>query len=302
MPDREGALQEAAEAVARAGGLLVAAGAGMGVDSGLPDFRGTEGFWRAYPPIARLGLRFEQMANPRHFADDPALAWGFYGHRLGLYRQTEPHEGFHLLRRWAAGAPAGGFVFTSNVDGHFQRAGFGEDGIVECHGSILHLQCSRPCDEAVWEVGEEEVRVDLSTFRAKPPLPACPDCGAVARPNVLMFGDWHWIARRTEEQEARLRAWLSRVEQADGPLVVIELGAGTAVPTVRLTAEHLARQAGATLVRINPREPESPAAGISLPMTALDALGAIDRLLGAAAARTGGRAAESAGRTGAAGG
>ena len=34
--------------------LLVAAGAGMGVDSGLPDFRGDEGFWRAYPPFAAL--------------------------------------------------------------------------------------------------------------------------------------------------------------------------------------------------------------------------------------------------------
>lgn len=295
MPDREGALHEAAEAVDRAGALLIAAGAGMGVDSGLPDFRGTEGFWRAYPPIARLGLRFEQMANPRHFADDPALAWGFYGHRLGLYRQTEPHEGFHVLRRWAADRPADGFVFTSNVDGHFQRVGFGEDAVVECHGSILHLQCGRPCGEAIWAAGEEEVRVDLSTFRAAPPLPACPDCGAVARPNVLMFGDWHWIPRRTEEQEARLRAWLSRAEQADGPLVVVELGAGTAVPTVRLTAEHLARRPGATLVRINPREPECPPGGISLSMTALDALRAIDGLLGAAPGETAGMTGVSGG-------
>ncbi len=302
MSEREGELRAAAEAVARAGALLIAAGAGMGVDSGLPDFRGTEGFWRAYPPFARLGLRFEQMANPRHFADDPALAWGFYGHRLGLYRKTEPHEGFRILRRWSAAAPAGGFVFTSNVDGHFQRAGFGDDAIVECHGSILHLQCSRPCGEAVWEADEEGVRVDSSTFRAVPPLPTCPDCGAVARPNVLMFGDWHWVAGRTEKQEARMRSWLARAEHADGPLVVIELGAGTAVPTVRLTAEHLARRPGTTLVRINPREPACPPGGIPLATTALDALRAVDRLLGAAEAEPAPRLAERARSTEAPGG
>ena len=74
--------------------LLVAAGAGIGVDSGLPDFRGTEGFWRAYPPLANLGIRFEEMANPRWFYDNPSLAWGFYGHRLQKYKTTIPHEAF----------------------------------------------------------------------------------------------------------------------------------------------------------------------------------------------------------------
>lgn len=295
MPQREGELRAAAEAVARAGGLLIAAGAGMGVDSGLPDFRGSEGFWRAYPPFARLGLRFEQVANPRHFAEDPSLAWGFYGHRLGLYRETEPHEGFHTLRRWAAATPAGGFVFTSNVDGHFQRAGFGEESVVECHGSILHLQCSRPCGEAIWEAGEVGVRIDASTFRAAPPLPVCPDCGAVARPNVLMFGDWHWLASRTEAQEARMQSWLARVERSDGPLVVIELGAGTAVPTVRLTAEHLARRPGAVLVRVNPREPGCPPGGIALAAPALEALRAIDRILRTERAGPAARVAEASG-------
>jgi hypothetical protein len=53
----------AAEEVRSADALLITAGAGMGVDSGLPDFRGTQGFWRAYPAIAKLGLSFQQMAN-----------------------------------------------------------------------------------------------------------------------------------------------------------------------------------------------------------------------------------------------
>ena len=85
-PEAQAAITRAADAIRRADALLVAAGAGMGVDSGLPDFRGPEGFWRAYPPYRALGLRFEQMASPHTFARDAHLAWGFYGHRLNLYR------------------------------------------------------------------------------------------------------------------------------------------------------------------------------------------------------------------------
>ena len=95
------ALARAAGAIASAEYLLIAAGAGMGVDSGLPDFRGPQGFWRAYPAFEKLGLRFEEIADAQWFDDDPHLAWGFYGHRLNLYRATRPHEGFEFLLRWA---------------------------------------------------------------------------------------------------------------------------------------------------------------------------------------------------------
>ena len=276
--DVEEAVGRAARAVGEAKALVVTAGAGMGVDSGLPDFRGTEGFWRAYPPFAELGLRFEEMANPSHFSRDPHLAWGFYGHRLNLYRDSVPHPGFEVLRRWVLRAAHGGFVFTSNVDGHFQRAGFSPARVVECHGSILHLQCSGPCSDMIWSADGIEVEVDRKTFRAAEPLPRCPACGEVARPNVLMFGDWLWIARRTAEQEARFRAWLDGLGET-GDLTVVELGAGTSVPTVRLTSEHLHRRPRARLVRINPREPEAPQGAVSLPMRAREALEAIDALL-----------------------
>src|SRR3954468_13166449 len=117
-------LAQAADAVRTADALLVGAGAGVGVDSGLPDFRGDEGFWNAYPPYRHLGLSFVDLADPRWFEEDPALAWGFYGHRLNLYRATRPHDGFARLRDWGEACPLGAFVFTSNVDGQFQRAGF----------------------------------------------------------------------------------------------------------------------------------------------------------------------------------
>ena len=91
-------IHAAAQLIADADALLVGAGAGMGVDSGLPDFRGTEGFWRSYPALGQRGLKFYEVANPRTFDTDPALAWGFYGHRLALYRGTKPHAGFEIIR------------------------------------------------------------------------------------------------------------------------------------------------------------------------------------------------------------
>jgi len=88
-PDPE-MLEYAARTIGSAEAMVITAGAGMGVDSGLPDFRGPEGFWRDYPPFAKLGLSFEQLATPGWFERDPALAWGFYGHRLERYRRTTP--------------------------------------------------------------------------------------------------------------------------------------------------------------------------------------------------------------------
>ena len=248
--------------VANTEAVLVTAGAGMGVDSGLPDFRGTEGFWRAYPPIAKLRLRFEEMANPRWFVEDPELAWAFYGHRLQLYRETEPHRGFVLLRDLIAAKRGEGFVFTSNVDGQFQKAGFDEKGIYEVHGSIHHLQCLENCSDANWP-NEEDIPVDMERFRALH-IPRCPRCGAVARPNILMFGDWGFNPARSEAQALRFKAWLARNRTRS--LVIIEIGAGTVVPTVRRQGEAIAASLPeARLIRINPREPQiDPALGWGL--------------------------------------
>jgi NAD-dependent SIR2 family protein deacetylase len=274
-------LRQAAEAIAGADALLIAAGAGMGVDSGLPDFRGDRGFWNAYPAYDKLGLNFVSLANPHWFDRDPALAWGFYGHRLSLYRSTSPHAGFQLLRTWAERLPHGAFVFTSNVDGHFQRAGFAPERIMEVHGSIDWLQCLRNCGIglfAVSEADEQPIAIDEATMRARPPLPACPSCGGLARPNILMFGDWTWNSSRTTAQQSRLEAWLEEITGAR--LVILECGAGTAVPTVRRFDEELAQSHGAMLIRINVREPTAPPGHIGLALGALDALHAIDGLLG----------------------
>ncbi|CAM4041188.1 Sir2 family NAD-dependent protein deacetylase [Kibdelosporangium persicum] len=260
----------AAELIRGAGALLVCAGAGMGVDSGLPDFRGDEGFWRAYPPYERLGLRFAELADPVHFQEDPELAWGFYGHRLRLYRETKPHEGFHIIRSW--GKPTR--VFTSNVDGQFQRAGFPDEHVAEVHGSIHHLQCFRDCGQPIWPAGPD-VDIDEDTMRAVGRLPSCPRCGGLARPNILMFGDFDWQGERSEAILAEVSRWRTRRHD----LVVIELGAGNAIPTVRRMSELASARTGA-LIRINPREPEiRHGRGVQLPLGALAALTELDKRL-----------------------
>ena len=276
------AIREAAQLIASADALLIGAGAGMGVDSGLPDFRGNEGFWRAYPRFRHLGLSFTDLANPRWFYDDPAQAWGFYGHRYNLYRRTEPHPGFAILRRWSQEKELGGFVFTSNVDGHFQKAGVDEARVIECHGSINHLQCLESCSEEIWPA-EIDVDVDEEMLRARGVLPQCPRCGGAARPNILMFGDFGWNPRRCDGQQQRYNLWLRQLRERNAKLVAIELGAGVAVPTVRYECEGRAAQFDdARLVRINPRDRQAPRGSVVIGGTALESLPAIDAVIGGA--------------------
>jgi NAD-dependent SIR2 family protein deacetylase len=262
-------IRKAAEAIGAADALLITAGAGMGVDSGLPDFRGNQGFWRAYPVVAQLGLSFAEMANPSWFKTDPHLAWAFYGHRLNLYRNTAPHGGFAQLLAWAVNKPNGYFVFTSNVDGQFQKAGFDPDRIVECHGSIHHFQCADNCTDSIWDATNEQVEVDQSAFRARDPLPRGRHCGGMARPNILMFGDYAWLDERSSAQHKRLAQWIQTLEKRSARLAVVEVGAGTAIPTVRCTSEDLVQRLQGNLIRLNPREPAVPQGQIGLASGAL---------------------------------
>jgi NAD-dependent SIR2 family protein deacetylase len=269
-------LESAAAHIAAADALVFTAGAGMGVDSGLPDFRGTDGFWNAYPAYRHLGLSFAQLANPHWFEKDPHLAWGFYGHRLHLYRATAPHEGFAILRRWAQRAPRGAFVLTSNVDGHFQKACFPETHIAEVHGSIHWLQCTRGCPD-LWSADATTIDISSDTFRANGDLPRCPACNSLARPNILMFGDAAFRDQRTDAQFEAFAQWIEPLSAAR--LAIIECGAGTGIPTIRNLSQQLARPAGRGLIRINTHEPAVPSGHIGLAAGALEALRAIDALL-----------------------
>eukprot|EP01116_Phalansterium_solitarium_P020363 TRINITY_DN5991_c0_g1_i1.p1 TRINITY_DN5991_c0_g1~~TRINITY_DN5991_c0_g1_i1.p1 ORF type:complete len:242 (+),score=55.39 TRINITY_DN5991_c0_g1_i1:321-1046(+) len=234
---------------------------------------------------------------------------------MNLYRETQPHAGFGILLDVMSQKPKPGFVFTSNVDGHFQKAGFAEDRIVECHGSLQFIQCidpsrcSRGANDAVHSssgllscfpidpsrapeprgasdaviASSADVKpvVDLATLHAESAtIPRCPaGCDKIGRPNVLMFGDGSFAWARTDEQEVRYERWQAEMRAAGARLVVIELGAGKAVPTVRRASEVAANSfKDSTLIRINPREhgiPKGTYEGISVPMGSLAALQAI---------------------------
>lgn len=266
----------AAQAIARAQALLITAGAGMGVDSGLPAIRGSNGFASAYPAFCANGYSYESLVRPDLFIGDPHLAWAFHGLSQSLYQNTRPHAGFAILKKWADRRSAGAFVYTSNVDGHFEKAGFARDSIMECHGSSHFLQCAQLCCEEVWPVSQP-VLLDQTMTRALDPLPRCPSCGGLARPNVRMFEDAWWVGHRTAEQSAAFENWKSHVKQK--PIVVVECGAGTVVPAVRIANEWSIYQLGATLIRINPQDAEVPPVHIAIRLSALAALKAIDHAL-----------------------
>lgn len=270
----------AADLISQADALVICAGAGMGVDSGLPDFRGNEGFWRAYPALARAQMDFADVANPKTFENEPTLAWGFYGHRLDLYRHTVPHEGFSILRRWSETLAHGAWVFTSNIDGQFQKAGYFEADIHECHGSIHYLQCLTDCGSGIWSSSEFIPEVDLENCQLLNAAPRCWHCGSIARPNILMFGDWRWLHERMQEQRRREKAWFQRFAKLSGKLVVLDLGAGTSIPSVRHFSERISHEFDARIIRINPREFQVPSAqDIGFPMGSLEALRSIDAAL-----------------------
>jgi NAD-dependent SIR2 family protein deacetylase len=279
------AIPRIAELIAKADALLITAGAGMGVDSGLPDFRGPKGFWGAYPALANLGISFEQMAQPQWFAEKPDMAWAFYGHRQQVYRETKPHDGFRMLLEWGRAMPAGFFVVTSNVDAHFQIAGFPGHRLVEQHGNIHRYQCTGPCSRLIWHYDlpgrppelAPDLKIELSMMRAFGKLPLCPECGGLARPNVLMFNDGGWLDDVRRVQEGRYRDWLAGLR--DKRVVILECGAGTAIDTIRRMGEDVAQRSMTTLVRINPVSSEADESVIGLSLPALEALGRIDEAL-----------------------
>jgi NAD-dependent SIR2 family protein deacetylase len=265
-------IMHARDILYEADAILITAGAGMGVDSGLPDFRGTEGFWQAYPPMERLGLEFVDVANPKWFIESPKMAWGFYGHRLHLYRNTVPHKGFELLKKLVFHKGDNYFIFTSNVDGQFQKAGFDTEKIVERHGSIHHNQCIDSCTNDIWDNSNSKIEVDLETFKAISELPHCKHCSRLARPNILMFGDWGFLSNRQREQQDRLHTWLRRSVSEKLKIAIIEIGAGKEVPTVRHFSEEIVKQYGAQFIRINPRDHDGPDDIVSIPLGGQEAV------------------------------
>ena len=263
--------EEAMKEIENADIVIITAGAGMGVDSGLPDFRGNEGFWKAYPALKNKNIDFVSIANPKQFKQFSKIAWGFYGHRFDLYKNTTPHVGFDALKELVK-HKKDYFIVTSNVDGQFQKAGFDKNKIYEVHGRINKFQCTS-CNKPSWDAPENtKFDVDPETFEMKGEIPKC-DCGADARPNIMMFNDFGFDSTETSKQEKAFNKFMHKYDKGSDKIVVIEVGAGTAIPTIRNIGENIQDKVeNARLVRINPRESEGPKGTISISKGGVEAL------------------------------
>lgn len=168
------------QATARARALLrgaqrvaVLTGAGVSAESGVPTFRGAGGLWRQY--------RAEDLATPQAFARDARLVWEWYGWRRTIVSGCEPNAAHHALA--AASLDHADFrIITQNVDGLHGKAARAPRAVpLELHGSLYRTRCTRCAHR--WD---DRSTVDATSADA---LPHCNACGALARPDIVWFGE-----------------------------------------------------------------------------------------------------------------
>jgi NAD-dependent deacetylase len=163
---------------------VVLTGAGISTESGIPDFRSPSGIWAQYDPM--------EYATIEAFRRDPEKVWEFYLLRLRVLADAEPNAGHlalaELERRGLVQA-----VVTQNIDGLHQRAGSRD--VIEVHGSIRSASCLRCGHSSPLDHPPQEA-------------PRCPDCGAVLKPDVVMFGELLPVAAMERAIELARRAAL----------------------------------------------------------------------------------------------
>lgn len=248
--------KEVKEILENADACLIFTGAGMGVDSGLDVFRGNEGLWSKFPDAGNLKLGFKDLANPNNYLKHPDVVIPFYLYRLKSYIENEPHSGYYELFGYAENLKEKYFVTTSNVDGFLHKTGFHHDHIHEEHGSIHKWQCSNyKCSH---NQGVEGL-VDISTLNTDNyESLKCSICGEYLRPNLCMFWDAEWLDSLYSAQEMKFNVYYNRLrERRRANVAVIEIGAGTAIRTIRSKSEMSAFDFDTKLIRINPDQEKS---------------------------------------------
>jgi len=146
---------------------VVLTGAGISTESGIPDFRSPTGIWAQYDPM--------EVASIDAFLADPVKVWDFYGRRFDVLRHAQPNDGHRALAELEDRGLVRA-VITQNIDRLHERAGTRE--LVEVHGSIRTSSCL-DCGEVV----------PLDEVLRLLPVPACPRCGRILKPDVVMFGE-----------------------------------------------------------------------------------------------------------------
>jgi NAD-dependent deacetylase len=228
--------------------VLVLTGAGVSAESGIPTFRGKDGYWRNLDPT--------KLATPEAFARDPQLVWEWYGERRRRIRDARPNAAHEAIARLAQRTDEF-LLVTQNVDDLHARPGIPAHKMVQIHGDIFVTRCSR-CDwrAKVCDAGTNNVRNHAGLAGARPStaannlekeqdgLPKCSQCTAIMRPGVVWFG------------EQLPRNELERVENfLDGGACGIVMVVGTTA-TFGYIIDWALRgtRDGAELIEVNPEE------------------------------------------------
>jgi NAD-dependent deacetylase len=205
-------------------------GAGVSAESGVPTFRDAGGLWE--------GQRPEDVATPQAFARDHAMVWRFYlARRRGLL-SVKPNPAHYALVELERACPCFDLI-TQNVDGLHHLAG--SSNVICLHGDIQIDRCTRCGFETrVTAVGEA--------------IPKCEQCGSLARPGVVWFGEmlppeaFEKAARCAEDADLMLVVGTSSVVQPAASLAEWAKSAGATVAEINLNRTPLSRLADVTLL------------------------------------------------------
>lgn len=208
---------------------LFVTGAGISADSGLPTYRGVGGLYE--DASTDDGVAIEDALSGPMFRRNPGLTWKYIRQIEEACRGAAPNRA-HAVIAGLEQRMSRVVVLTQNVDGLHARAGSRE--LIPIHGTVHDLHCTR----CAWTD-----RVD--DYAALPPLPTCPDCGAVIRPNVVLFGEM-----LPPGAIGRLEA-----ELATGFDVVVSVGTSSLFPYIAAPVV-IARQTGGHAFEINPGDTE----------------------------------------------
>lgn len=218
--------------------MVFLTGAGVSAESGIPTFRGSDGYWT----IGSKNYRPEELGTQRAFSEMPYEIWSWDLYRRGVCNQAQPNEGHRALARIEERLGARFQLVTQNVDGLHQRAG--SSRVFEIHGSQNLMRCFQECGPSVSRIpealGEVEREAELSP--AQRALLVCPDCGGLARPHVL------WFDEPYEERHYRSQSALQAVQRASA-LVTAGTSGATTLP---MKLARLASANGIVMIDINP--------------------------------------------------
>lgn len=235
----EAVLAACRAALARPGHIVALTGAGVSAESGIPTFRGKDGYWtigaREYHP--------HELATHAAFQDMPWSVWAWYLYRRGVGLRAEPNAGHHALVRLAEALPGRFALVTQNVDGLHRRAGSPDDRTYPIHGDISLMRCARDCVPDRWPIPDAVPALgkDDPVPPACQALLVCPRCGGMSRPHVLWFDECY--------DEPRFHLETVRRLAIDAALVIV---AGTSGQTnLPWQVATLAARAGATIVDVN---------------------------------------------------